>query len=68
LTTITPGSADKKIDALSLQRFLKFVSVNPDWFSWKVALRLLKTVSYEVLAFFLVSAFLDALASLDLKL
>jgi hypothetical protein len=35
LTTITPGEADKKIDALSLQWFLKFVSVNPDLFSWK---------------------------------
>jgi len=52
LTTHPPGEADKKIDALSLQWFLKFVSVNPDLFSWKGLVRLLKTAVFrEMLAF-----------------
>ena len=46
LTTITPGSADKKIDALSLHWFLKFMSVNPDLSSWKNLVRLLKTAVF----------------------
>ena len=46
MTTITPGSADKKIDALSLHWFLKFMSVNPDLSSWKNLVRLLKTAVF----------------------
>jgi hypothetical protein len=54
LTTITPGLADKKIDALSLQWFLKFVSVNPDFFSWNLRFggEALKTAVFCVKCFF----------------